>query len=45
MGCHTLPTLVQPEQFLWLVIPEICPPGEGVFWVVLVSLLALCLLL
>ena len=20
----------QPHQFLWLAIPEICPPGEGV---------------
>ncbi|MGH3845502.1 MAG: hypothetical protein ACRDS0_29350, partial [Pseudonocardiaceae bacterium] len=26
--------LTQPQQFLWLVIPEICPPGEGIFgWV------------
>jgi hypothetical protein len=20
----------QPQQFWWLAIPEICPPGEGV---------------
>jgi hypothetical protein len=26
--------LTQPQQFLWLVILEICPPGEGIFgWV------------
>ena len=24
--------LTQPQQFLWLVIPEICPPGEGISW-------------
>jgi hypothetical protein len=30
MGCHTLPTPAQLQQFLGLVIPEICPPGEGV---------------
>jgi hypothetical protein len=45
MGCHTLPSPAQPQQFLWLVIPEICPPGEGAFWVVLVPLLALRLLM
>ena len=44
MGCHTLPAPAQPQQFLWLVIPEICPPGEGAFGVVLVPLLALRLL-
>lgn len=22
----------QSQQFLWLAIPEICPPGEGIFW-------------
>jgi hypothetical protein len=22
----------QSQQFLWLVIPEICPPGEGISW-------------
>jgi hypothetical protein len=31
--------LAQPQQFLWLSTPEICPPGEGmvlqidkIFW-------------
>jgi hypothetical protein len=24
--------LTQPQQFLWLVILEICPPGEGILW-------------
>ena len=45
MGCHTLPTPAQPQQFLWLAIPEICPPGEGALWVMLVPLLALRLLM
>ncbi len=22
----------QSQQFWWLVIPEICPPGEGISW-------------
>jgi hypothetical protein len=22
----------QSQQFLWLVIPEICPPSEGISW-------------
>jgi hypothetical protein len=35
MGCHTPPTPAQPQQFLWLVIPEICPPGEGAFQIAL----------
>jgi hypothetical protein len=24
--------LTQPQQLWWPVIPEICPPGEGIFW-------------
>jgi hypothetical protein len=24
--------LTQSQQFWWLVIPESCPPGEGISW-------------
>jgi hypothetical protein len=30
MGCHTRPIPTQPQQLLRLVIPEVCPPGEGI---------------
>lgn len=31
-GCHTLSTLPQPRPHWWLAILEVCPPGEGMFW-------------
>jgi len=31
MGCHTLSTRPSLSPRLWPAIPEICPPGEGMF--------------
>jgi hypothetical protein len=45
MGCPTLPTPTQSRPRWWPAISEICPPGEGALWVVLVPLLALRLLM
>ena len=34
MGCHTLSIRPSLGPRLWPAIPEICPPGEGMFWLV-----------
>jgi hypothetical protein len=37
-GMPHLPTSAQSQQRSWLAIPEACPPGEGMFWLLSAAL-------